>query len=191
MGDAQPVHRYTVAEYLALEEVAEYRSEYFEGEIFAMAGASGEHNLIAKECSRAIDDATNGSGCQTALLDLKVRIEGSSVYYYPDVAVVCGKFLYEDEKRTILTNPIVLIEVLSDSTAEFDRVKKFIRYRQISTLREYVLISQNEPLVDVYYKTEGGFWRFDNYNGLDAVMELRSLGIQIKLADIYRRVEFA
>jgi Uma2 family endonuclease len=191
MGDPQPVHRYTVAEYLALEEAAEYRSEYFEGEIFAMAGGTGEHNLIAKECARAIDDATDGAGCQTTLLDLKVRIEGSSAYYYPDISVVCGKFLYEDDKHTILTNPIVLIEILSDSTADFDRGKKFTRYRQISSLREYVLISQHEPTIDVFYKTDAGFWRFDNYTGLDSVMELRSLGIQIKLADIYRRVEFA
>ncbi len=182
---------HTVAEYLALEEVAEYRSEYFEGEIFAMAGATGEHNLIAKECSRAIDDAAEGSGCQTVLLDMKVRIEGSSAYYYPDIAVVCDKFQYEDEKRQILKNPLIIIEVLSDSTEAQDRGSKFHRYKQISSLREYVLISQKEPQIDVFFKMNDDSWRLDSYAGLDAKMELRSLGIHVKLADIYRRVEFA
>jgi Uma2 family endonuclease len=191
MGDPQPVHRYTVAEYLALEEAAEYRSEYFEGEIFAMAGGTEDHSLVVGNCITQLNLKLSEQPCRVYPSDTKVRIEDSSAYYYPDVSVACEHFEFEDTKRMILTNPVLLVEVLSDSTAEFDRGKKFTRYRQISSLREYVLISQHEPAVDVFYKTDDSFWRFDRYNGLDDVMELRSLGIQIKLADIYRRVEFA
>lgn len=191
MGDAQPVRFYTVAEYLALEDVAEYRSEYFEGEIFAMAGGTENHNLVVGNCITQLNLKLSEKPCRVYPSDTKVRIEGSSAYYYPDVSVACEHFEFEDEKRMLLTNPVLLVEVLSESTTEFDRTKKFTRYRQISSLREYVLISQHEPAIDVYYKTDGGFWRFDNYTGLEQVMELRSIGIQIKLADIYRRVEFA
>jgi Uma2 family endonuclease len=191
MGDPQPVHRYTVAEYLALEEVAEYRSEYFEGEIFAMAGGTENHSLVVGNCITQLNLKLSEKPCRVYPSDTKVRIEGSSAYYYPDVSVACEHFEFEDAKRMLLTNPVLLIEVLSDSTADFDRNKKFTRYRQISSLREYVLISQHEPGIDVFYKTDAGFWRFDNYTKLDDVMELRSLGIQIKLADIYRRVAFA
>ncbi len=191
MGNSGSVHFYTVAEYLALEEAAEYRSEYFEGEIFAMAGGTENHNLIVGNSITQLNLHLAEKPCRVYPSEIKVRIENSKAYHYPDVTVACEHFEFEDEKRTLLTNPLILIEVLSDSTADFDRTKKFTRYRQISSLREYVLISQTEPSIDVFYKTDGGFWRFDNYTGLDEVMELRAIGIQVKLVDIYRRVEFA
>lgn len=180
---------YTVAEYLAMEEVAEYRSEYFEGEIFAMAGGSPSHDRIASDCDRFIGDAIQGKGCETFTSNMKVRIENSNAYYYPDLSVACGAE-FDGNGQGALINPILLIEVLSKSTEAFDRGKKFHRYKQIKSFREYVLISQDEPHIDVSFKTDDGIWRLDSYAGLDDVLELRSLSIRVKLADIYRRVGF-
>lgn len=189
MGNPEPVHYYTVAEYLALEEAAEYRSEYVDGEIFAMAGGSPNHDMICSECARVIGNAILGSGCETHTSNMKVRNETSSVFYYPDLSIACGKAEFDSDG--ILTNPVILFEVLSPSTEAYDRGEKFQRYKQISSLREYVMIAHKKPQIDVFFKTDAGFWRIDSYAGLDDVMELRSLGIQIKLADIYRRIEFA
>ncbi len=191
MGNPEPVRFYTVAEYLALEEAAEYRSEYFEGEIFAMAGGTIELDLIAGEFSRLLRNSLHGGSCKPLTSNMKIRIEDSSAYYYPDLSVVCGKPNLDDKNRHILTNPLVIVEVLSDSTESFDRRKKFQRYKQISSFREYVLIAQDVPQIDVFYKAEDGVWYPHTYVGLDEVMELRSLSIHFKLADIYQQIEFA
>lgn len=189
MGNPEPVRRYTVAEYLAMEEAAEYRSEFFEGEIFAMAGGSPTHDMICSECLRVVGNAILGSGCETFSSNMKVRNEASSIFYYPDLSVVCG--IAEFDEDGVLTNPRIVFEVLSPSTEAYDRGEKFQQYRQIKSLQEYVMVAQRKPQIDVFSKTDAGFWRIDNYDGLDAVIELRSLGIEIKLADIYRRVQFS
>jgi Uma2 family endonuclease len=191
MGEPKTVHRYTVQEYLAMEEVAEYRSEYFEGEIFAMSGGSGNHSRIALDCANAIGEGLKDGNCEVFNSDLKVRIENSSAYYYPDISVVCGGAAFEDPAELILKNPIIIFEVLSESTESFDRGKKFHRYKQISTLVEYILIAQSEPQIDAFYKVDYDTWMHRSYAGLEGVLELKSLSIQIKLADIYRRVQFA
>jgi Uma2 family endonuclease len=190
MGEPKAIHKYTVAEYLAMEEVAEYKSEYFEGEIFAMAGGSPSHDRIASECDRFIGDAIHGKGCETFTSNMKVRIENSNAYYYPDLSVACGKSAFDGNGLGALTNPVLIVEVLSESTESFDRGKKFHRYKQISSFKEYVLIAQDEPQIDVFYKIEDGTWNQNSYAGMDDEMELRSLGIRVKLGDIYRRVEF-
>jgi Uma2 family endonuclease len=191
MGEPKTVHRYTVQEYLAMEEVAEYRSEYFEGEIFAMSGGSLDHDRITGELHRLIANALSTGPCEPLTGNMKIRIEGSSAYYYPDLAIVCGEPQMEDKKKHIVTNPTVLFEVLSESTESFDRGKKFHRYKQISTLVEYILIAQSEPQIDAFYKVDDDTWMHRSYAGLKDVLELKSLGIQVKLADIYRRVQFA
>jgi Uma2 family endonuclease len=190
MGLPKISHHYTVAEYLELEETAEYKSQYFEGEIFAMSGGSGNHSRLAVDCSRAMSSVLIDRGCEVFNSDLKIRIQDSSAYYYPDLSVVCGEADFEDEAESILKNPMLIVEVLSESTESFDRGKKFHRYRQISSFVEYVLISQTEVQVDVFQKATDGTWNMRNYSGIEDVMELNSLGIQIKLADIYRRVRF-
>jgi Uma2 family endonuclease len=190
MGNPEPIRLYTVAEYLAMEETAEYRSEYFEGEIFAMAGGTMSHDQIVGDFYRLVGNELVGGPCQPLTSNMKIRIQDSSAYYYPDLSVVCGEPAFEDKKELILKNPVLIVEVLSDSTEGFDRGEKFQRYKQIDSLREYVLITQKKPQIDVLYKTEGGFWRLDSYEGRDDVMELRSLGIKLKLEDIYRRVKF-
>jgi Uma2 family endonuclease len=184
----KPTHKYTPQEYLALEDAAEYRSEFVDGEIFAMAGGSPAHDKICSECQRVIGNAILGSGCETHTSNMRVRNDNSSIYYYPDLSVVCGKADFDADG--ILLNPVLIVEVLSPSNEAYDRGEIFRRYKQISSVREYVLITQTKAQIDVFYKTEAGFWRHDSYEGIEDVMELRSLGIQVKLADIYRRVVF-
>jgi Uma2 family endonuclease len=188
MGEPKKIHKYSAKEYLAIEEAAEYRSEFVDGEIFAMAGASPAHDMICSECQRVVGNAILGSGCETHTSNMKVRNENSSVYYYPDLSVVCGEANFDADG--ILMNPVLIFEVLSPSNEAYDRGEKFRRYKQIASLREYVLITQSKPQIEVFYKTEAGFWRHDSYEGLHDLMELRSLGIQVPLADIYRRVPF-
>jgi Uma2 family endonuclease len=190
MGDAGPIRRYTVAEYLAQEAAAEYRSEYFEGEIFAMSSGSGNLALIGNNAGSELCSILASRGCRVFNSDIKIRIENSSAYYYADVSVICERPIYEDPKNTIVRNPLVIIEVLSESTESFDRRKKFHRYKQISSFKEYVLIAQDEPQIDVFFKEEDKIWHLRSFAGLDAVMELRSLGIKVKLAEIYHLVEF-
>ena len=191
MGNPEPVHYYTVAEYLEMEELAECRSEYFDGEIFAMAGGSADHDRLSSELDRLIGTAMIGRPCETFTANMKIRIQGSSAFFYPDLSVVCGKPQFDDPKQHVITNPVIIIEVLSESTEARDRGKKFERYKQITSFQEYVLVYQTEPKAQVYRKVQEGIWTQYTYSGMDAVMELQSIGIQIKLADIYRRVEFA
>lgn len=190
MGAPKTKTHFTPAEYLAMEALADYKSEYYNGEIFAMSGGTVEHSRITMDCARTLADAMGNQPCELFSNDLKIRIESSSSYYYPELSAVCGPPKFEDPKKTILTNPVLIVEVLSESTESFDRGKKFHRYQQISTLREYVLIAQSEAQIDVFYKGENGIWMLHSYAGMDAVMKLQSLKIDVKLSDIYRRVEF-
>ncbi len=190
MGNPEPIRRYAVAEYLALEEAAESRSEYLDGEILEIAGESANHSRIGVACMSILDGLLANSPCEVFDGSLKIRIQDSNAYCYPDLSVVCGEPSFEDDKELILKNPMLIVEVLSKSTEGYDRGEKFQYYKQIDALREYVLITQKKPQVDVFYKTEVGFWRLDSFEGLDDVVELKSLGVQIKMADIYRKVRF-
>jgi Uma2 family endonuclease len=181
---------YSPEEYLALEEVAEFRSEYFRGEIFAMAGATANHGRISLACARLIGNALENSQCELFSNETKLRIPNDDIYYYPEFSALCGTPDFEDSKETILKNPALIIEVLSESTESYDRGKKFHRYKQIPSFREYVLIAQDEYQIDVFEKNEAGNWTLRSYEGIDDVLELDSLGIQLKLADIYRKVKF-
>jgi Uma2 family endonuclease len=190
MEGSKTTHSYTVAEYLAMEETAEYRSEYFEGEIFAMSGGTFNHENIVGDLYFQLRLSLSGTSCRPLTSNMKIRIEGSRAYYYADLSVICGEPVFEDEKQHVISNPVLIIEVLSESTESFDRGKKYHRYKQISSLREYVLIAQDEPQIDVSYKNEEGRWEQYSYEGLEDVLELRSIGVKIKLADIYRMVKF-
>jgi Uma2 family endonuclease len=190
MGIEKTSQKYTVAEYLEMEKAAEYRSEYFEGEIFAMSGGTLEHDRVAGDLQRILGNQLLDGPCECLTSNMKIRIQGSSAYYYPDLSVVCGEPILEDKDKHVVTNPMLIIEVLSESTESFDRGKKFHRYKQISSFIEYVLIAQSEPQIDVFRKMPDGLWVNESYEGLDDTMHLKSLGIQVKLADIYRRVKF-
>lgn len=182
--------RYTPAEYLLRERKAEYKSEYYGGEIFAMAGASESHNLIATNASRLIGSRVIEKGCRVYQSDMRVKVGESGLYTYPDISVVCGKPEFDDSHTDTLLNPIVLVEVLSPSTASYDRGIKFEHYQRIASLKHYVLAEQDRPHIEVYTRESENRWAYSAFNGLDAVAELPVLDCRLPLRDVYALVEF-
>ena len=180
--------RLTPQEYLERERAAETKSEYIGGDVLAMAGGSPEHNAIASDALIALGRRLLSGPCEAYNSDQRVRVRRPGPYFYPDASVVCGEATFDDED--CLTNPILIIEVLSPSTANYDRGEKFVHYRGMESLAEYVLIAQNEPLVEHYVRLESGIWRFEELRGQDKTLVLPALDCAIPLAEIYRRVEF-
>lgn len=184
--------RMTPEEYLAFERGAEGRHALVDGEVFAMSGASRQHNRIARNVVMALEESLRGAGrCEAFVSDLRVRATARRDYYYPDVVVVCGEGRYEDDHVDTLLDPTLVLEVLSPSTEAFDRGLKFAAYRQIVSLREYVLVAQDRPLVERFRRQNDGSWVLGEAAGLDAVIELSSIGCALALADVYRRVDVA
>jgi Uma2 family endonuclease len=185
-----PVYRFTPEEYLVRERAAEYKSEYYRGDIFAMAGASLAHNLIVKNLIRRLDEALDGRNCAVLPGDMRVKCP-TGLYTYPDVVITCERPEFDDERRDTLVNPQVLIEVLSPSTEAYDRGKKFEHYRTIPSLREYVLVAQDHAAVERFVRPAGSEpWSWTVQNSLDDVCELTCIGCRVLLSDIYRNVEF-
>ena len=177
---------FTPQEYLTLERNAEYKSEYLSGEIFAMAGASQAHSTICTNLRALLWIQLRGSSCQVFDNDLRVAADPASMYTYPDASVVCGEPVYNDGDN--LLNARVIIEVLSPSTAKYDRGEKFDRYRQNSSLTDYVLIAQDEPAVEHRWLDAGGGWLSRQYVGLNAEVRLDSIACTLRLPDVYERL---
>ena len=176
-------------EYIALERKATLKSEYLSGEILAMSGASDTHNLITMNTSNALYNQLADRGCRIYASDMRVGISTEVSYFYPDIAVTCDKPRFEDDVFDTLINPQVIVEVLSDSTAGYDRGEKFIRYRQLESLQEYILISQDQVQVD-HYLRQGKQWVLSEFSALEDVLQLVSIGAELSLRQIYRFVEF-
>jgi Uma2 family endonuclease len=189
MGAAETLPLLSLEEYLQLEEQAEYKSEYHAGYIVAMAGATRNHSLIGANMLRGIGNALSGS-CEVHGSDLKVYIDALTKSLYPDVTVICGAPEFGKNRKDLITNPSLLIEVLSESTEAFDRGDKFSFYRHIPSLREYVLVSQKKPMIESFFKTEGGFWKLNYAEGIDSEIHIESLGLSLPLAEVYRGVEW-
>jgi Uma2 family endonuclease len=184
---AQP--RMTPEQYLEADRAAEIRSEFFDGEMFAMTGGSLRHSQLIGNVNTEVRQALRGMPCIVYVTEARVRATRSS-YMYPDVAVVCGKPEVAGDQNDILLNPTVIVEVLSPSTEAHDRGLKFLRYRRMESLREYVLVSQDAPRVEVFRRQEDGRWLMTEHSGLERVCRLESLDCAIPLAGIYERVEF-
>jgi Uma2 family endonuclease len=181
----------TPDEYLHRERKAEYRSEYFRGEMFAMAGASANHNLIVGNCIQTLGQQLKKKPCRVYPSDLKLRIQATGLYTYPDLSVVCGEPQLESEGGDVLLNPVVLIEVLSDSTEAYDRGKKFEHYRTIPTLKHYVLIAQDRHSIDCFTRREDGTWVLASCQELDENVELDAIECRLDSAEVYDKVVFA
>jgi Uma2 family endonuclease len=190
---------YTIAEYLALERESEERHEYVDGYIYAMAGESPEHGEICANLSGIIVPQLSGTECRARIKDTKVRSgpkpkssrSRKGLFSYPDLLVVCGELRFHDEHADVLINPTVIIEVLSDSTEKFDRGDKFFRYQTWNpTMTDYLLVSQNEPLIGHYLRQPDGSWLFNFYFGLEQSLTIKSIGCTLPLATIYERVSF-
>ena len=186
----QPRPLLTAAEYIARERKAAFKSEYFRGETFAMAGASRQHNLIVGNIVGETRNALKGRPCEIYPSDMRVRVTATGLYTYPDATVVCGNPEFEDGCADTLLNPTVLLEVLSDSTEAYDRGTKSRHYRQLSSIREYVLIAQDRPSAECFVRQDNGSWLLRDTTTIDASVELTSLGVSIPMAEIYRQVEF-
>lgn len=185
-----PKHYITPEEYLAIERKAEFRSEYFRGEMFAMAGASAKHNLIVLNAGATLREQLKPKPCVVYPSDLRVRIESSNLYTYPDLSVVCGEPKLDTDQGDVLLNPIVIVEVLSDSTEAYDRGKKFEHYRTIPTLKHYVLISQDRQSIDCFSVQADGTWVLSNCQGPEGSLHLDAIDCQLSAAEVYAKVEF-
>jgi Uma2 family endonuclease len=181
-------HRYSAAEYLALDREADYKSEYVNGEIFAMGGASPKHVLIAGNAAGELRNRLRDTDCQVYSADLRVQAEANHSYHYPDVAVVCGRPEYMDGRKDTIVNPLIIIEVLSAATRNYDRGDKFAHYRRIASLREYILIDQDVWHIEHFVRQEGG-WAFSEIDDPNASLEIPTLKIAIPLAEIYAKIE--
>jgi Uma2 family endonuclease len=182
--------RYTPDQYLDMERAADHKSEYSDGEIFAMAGASEEHNLVGVNLVREISTQLRGTLCRTYANDMRVKVEATGLFTYPDVVIVCGERRFADDHLDTLTNPTVVIEVLSPTTEGYDRGRKFANYRRIPSLQAYVLVSQDQALVECYERQENGQWALTEARGLDASLALPAVTCTLALADVYADIDF-
>lgn len=181
----------TAEEYLARERAAEYKSEYYDGEIFAMAGASEPHNLIVYNISGEFYTQLKQRPCKAYSSDLRLKVSPSGLYTYPDIVVVCGEAQFEDNELDTLLNPTLIVEVLSKSTEGRDRGAKFEHYSKLDSLQEYLLVAQDRPRVELFAKEGKGRWILEVLDHLEDIVKLASIGCELALKDIYAKVDFA
>ena len=188
--DVQHKTYLTPEQYLAIERRAETKSEYLDGEMFAMSGASRNHNLIVVNLAREISSQLRNRPCEAYSTEQRVRILVTGLYTYPDVVVVCGEPQFEDEELDTLLNPTLLIEVLFSSTETYDRGKKFEHYQTLPSLSEYVLVSQTEPRIEQFLRQERNRWLLTTATGIEARIDLPSIQCELALAEVYLKVAF-
>lgn len=178
----------TPDEYLARERAAEFRSEYFDGETFLMAGASRRHNLLVANLLRLLGNRLLERDCNVYPGDLRIKIEKYNKYTYPDVAVTCGDERFEDDQEDVLLNPQMIIEVLSKSTEAYDRGRKFEHYQAITSLREYILVSQNTLRVERFVRQSERIWTYFEYREPEESVRFEAIDCEISLREIYAKL---
>lgn len=186
----QPKPYVTPEEYLERERATEEKHEYFQGEVFAMVGASFAHVTIVSNVNASLHSQLKGKSCQAFATDLRVNVSRTGLYTYPDAGVVCGEPEFGDKHRDTLLNPKILIEVLSPSTEAYDRGKKSAHYRTIESLTEYLLVAQDQLRIEQYIRQPSGDWLLHEVSGLDGSIRLPSIECELKLAEVYDRIEF-
>lgn len=187
---SHPKPNLTPEEYLVLEREAETKSEYYDGDIYAMAGASRVHTLIVANALSQLVIQLKGRPCTAHASDLRVKVNPTGLYTYPDIVVVCANARFEDRQKDTLLNPNVVFEVLSKSTEAYDRGTKFAHYRRLESLTDYVLVSQDRPLIEHYTRQPDNRWLLAAYEGLEAVAVLPSIDCALPLAEVYDKVEW-
>ena len=180
----------TVAQYLAFERASTLRHEFFRGEVFAMSGATVAHGRIVVNLIRQLSSSLNAGPCEVLGPDTRVRVSATGLYTYPDLLVACEPLEFDDDQRDTLLNPRVIIEVLSRSTEAYDRGTKFAHYRSLPSLREYVLVSQDQPLIERYTRLPEGTWELREFRGLETEFDLTAVPFRAPLSVLYERVEF-
>jgi Uma2 family endonuclease len=185
----QPKTFLTPEQYLAIERAAAYKSEYFNGEMFAMAGAARAHNLLLSNAVRELSQQLRSRPCEAYPSDMRVQVSATGLYTYPDAIVVCGQPVFLDQRQDTLLNSTVIVEVLSPSTEAYDRGRKFEHYRTIGSLRQYLLISSDRVHADLF-TLQDGRWVLTSADGPEDALELESIGCRLAMADLYEKVEF-
>ncbi|MFM9905212.1 MAG: Uma2 family endonuclease [Pyrinomonadaceae bacterium] len=185
-----PIPKMTPEEFLAFERASDIKHEYLGGQIVAMGGAKRNHNIVALNLGGDLNNLIEEKDCEAYLGDMRVFLPATSDYAYPDITLVCGEPVFQDDVLDTLINPLLIIEVLSESTEAYDRGLKFRLYRSIDTLHEYVLISQDQPRIEKYNKKGDGFWVLSETSGIDSELQLESIGVAVPLSRIYRKVRF-
>lgn len=185
-----PIRKLTVEEYLEFERASELKHEFYRGEVFAMTGAGRNHNRIGINLATIVNSALASGGCEAFVNDMRVKVDATGLYTYPDLVATCDEATFEDNHVDTLLNPQLVIEILSDSTEKYDRGDKFAQYRNIASLREYVLVSQNQPRIEVFTRQCEGSWLMRVVDDMAACVALESVGVTLNLADVYARVEF-
>ena len=184
------VRKISEAEYLALERAAEFKSEFYDGEMFAMAGGSPMHSLIATNVAGELRAKLKGGPCKAFTSDLHLRVEATRLLTYADVAVICGPVQIAPGTDHVVTNPTVIFEVLSGSTEAYDRGEKFRHCQQIPSLQEYILVSQHLPRIEQFLRQRESEWVLRTVEGEDARLELPSLKVVLDLREVFLGVEF-
>lgn len=185
-----PANYISPEEYLERERKAETRSEYIRGEIFAMAGASIRHGRIISNLTRELGNRLIHSPCEVFSTDLRLAVDPAGMYTYPDVMVICGEPVTIDKHHDTIVNPVVIVEVLSDSTKNYDRGQKFQYYRTLSSLKEYVTVAQDEIHVEHHIRGNAREWILTEFEKLEDVVEFESIDVSLALSEIYRRIDF-
>ena len=179
----------TAEEYLEIERKAEYKSEYYQGEMFAMAGASEAHNLLVWNLIRELGQQLRSRPCHAYPSDMRVRVSPDALYTYPDVVVVCGERQFLTEQKDTLLNPSLLVEVLSPSTEAYDLGRKFEHYRSIESLGEYLVVATDRIHASLFTRQADGSWLLRSASRMEDSLDLQSVGCRLTLADLYEKVE--
>jgi len=183
--------RLTESDYLALERAAEFKSEFFDGEMFAMAGGTAMHSLIATNVAGEFINRLRGRPYVPFNADLRIKVEKTGLLTYPDLSFICGALRFVEGTDDTVINPTLLVEVLSDSTEAYDRGRKFENYREIPSLKEYLLVSQKDPRAELFIRQGDGRWLLQEAAGLQATLAVPSLEITLALSEIFANVQFA
>jgi Uma2 family endonuclease len=191
MASVPKKERLTPEQYLAMEVKSDLKHEYCGGKVFLMTGASRAHNVIAANIIAMVNRHIAGKPCEVYGPDMRVKVQASGLYTYPDASIACPPIEFEKQQGAeTLLNPVAVVEVLSPSTEAYDRGKKLAYYQEVASLQEYLLVSQEEPRIDHLERLEDGNWKLSIATGLDATVHVHAIGCQLRLADVYEKVEF-
>jgi len=190
MGLPQPIPLVTIEAYLQREEAAQERHEYLNGVVVAMSGGTRQHSQVKMNLYRELGNRLRGKDCEPYDNDYRISVQSQDCYFYPDASIICGEVEVDPHDKNAATNPTALFEVLSPSTEAHDRNNKMLIYRECSSLREYVLLHSERPLVEVFHRDDAGQWLHSAYNGIEETAVLPSLSMELPLASLYERVQF-
>lgn len=185
-----PRRHFTVEEYLNFERGVDTKHEYHDGEIFAMGGASEAHVLIVTNITGELRSQLKRRPCKVYSTDMRLKVSPTGLYTYPDVMAVCGDARIEGDDLDTLLNPTIVVEVLSESTEDYDRATKFDHYRKIGSLTDYLLVAQDKPEIEQRTRRPDGTWSSTQAAGLTAAVRLHSIGCELRLSEVYDKVEF-